>query len=236
VKQDAEATLLEALRARGVRRIRRVRLRDNRQVLLSVSKDGTTLNAHRCFDRAPVRMLDAVATFLKAGRSSQPYREAVDRIRSWPRGVAALRAARRRALRAVATPGRAGHTDQGTAEEHRRLQALYDRLNDSRFDGRLPDVLLRISRRMSHRYGQVQLHHNRRGERVVLELAINGTLLDGHDADLLDTVLHEMAHVEAWLWRGDRGHGPAWKEIAERVGCDARARAPRRPRRRPALA
>jgi hypothetical protein len=42
-----------------------------------------------------------------------------------------------------------------------------------------------------------------------------------------------MAHVEAWLDHGDRGHGPHWRRIAKRLGCVPRAqtreRVPLRP-------
>lgn len=222
---------LEALRRRGVRRIRQVRFRDNRQVLLSISQDGVTLNAHRCFLEAPRHVLDNVAIFCRARPGSHEFRDAVARIERWPTALDALRASQRRALQRAAEKRAARPVDDGSVAEHRRLQLLYDRLNETRFGGRLPRVPLRISRRMRQRYGQVQLHYNRHGERIVLELAVNGVLLaDGNRDDLWDTLLHEMAHVEAWLRHGDRGHGPIWRRVAERVGADAHARAARRPR------
>lgn len=230
---------LEALQRRGVRRIRRVRFRDNRQVLLSISRDGAGLNAHRCFLDAPPRVLDDVATFVTASRRTEAYRAALWRIQHWPGALKGLRAAQRRAIQRAAEQRAARSGDDGTSREHRRLYVLYDRLNEQKFSGRLPRVAVRISRRMKRRYGQVQLHHNGRGERIVLELAVNAVLLDdGNAGDLEDTLLHEMAHVEAWLRHGDRSHGPVWKRIAERVGADARARAPRQPRsaRRPRAA
>ncbi len=229
-------TFLAALHARGVRRIRHVRFKENRHVLLSVSRDRSTLNAHRCFARAPRSVLDAIAAFLKARRGSPEYREALERIRSWPGGVAAIRETRRRARdAAIRAAARAGATRDGVAmEEHRRLRSLYLRLNRVHFRGRLPDDLpLRISFRMSRRFGQVQLHNGERGERIALELAVNADLLLAeNERELVDTLLHEMAHVEAWMRHGDRGHGPVWKAVARRVGCEDSACTATRIRRR----
>jgi predicted SprT family Zn-dependent metalloprotease len=79
----------------------------------------------------------------------------------------------------------------------------------------------------------MRYHVMRTGERVVLELAINHSLfLQGNETNLLDTMLHEMTHVEAWLVHGDRGHGAAWKRVARRVGCEPRACSARIIRRR----
>ncbi len=229
-------TFLAALRERGVRRIRRVRFRDNRHVLLSVSREGSTLNAHECFARAPRSVMDAVATFLKARRGSAEFREAVERIRAWPGGAEAIRAARRRAARraAIRASREAALRDGVPIEHHRQLRSLYARLNRSHFRDRLPGSLpLRISRRMERRFGQVQLYVDRSGARSVLELAVNAHLMyPENELELLDTLLHEMAHIEAWLVHGDRGHGEDWRRVAERVGCEAAARTDARIRRR----
>jgi predicted SprT family Zn-dependent metalloprotease len=53
---------------------------------------------------------------------------------------------------------------------------------------------------------------------------ISADLLLPANAEVLrDTLLHEMAHGEAWLRHGHRGHGKIWRRIAERVGCVPRA-------------
>jgi hypothetical protein len=58
----------------------------------------------------------------------------------------------------------------------------------------------------------------------VAELALNiDLLLPGNEKALLDTMLHEMAHVEAWLVHGHREHGRIWRDVARRVGCEAKA-------------
>ncbi len=229
-------SFLAALQARGVRQIRRVRFRDNRHVLLSVSRDRVTLNAHRCFEHAPRTVLDAIAVFLKARRGSPEYREALERIRRWPGGAEAVRDARRRAAREAMTQfaSEAADRDGVDAADHRRLRQLYNRLNESRFGGRLPTrLVLRLSRRMQRRFGQVHLYDDGEGGRTALELGVNvDLLLPGNERELEDTLLHEMAHMEAWIRHGDRGHGAAWKRIAARVGCQAEARTDARIRRR----
>src|SRR5690606_17531903 len=61
-------------------------------------------------------------------------------------------------------------------------------------------------------------------ERAVLEIALNVDLmLRANDRHRLDTLLHEMAHAEAYLLHGERGHGAHWRRIARRVSCEPRA-------------
>src|SRR5690606_14322713 len=108
------------------------------------------------------------------------------------------------------------------------------RLNAERFGARLPaDLPLRLSRRMTRRLGHVRWHRRADGTRIVVELALNPDLfLVGNEAQLRDTLLHEMAHVEAWLEHGSAGHDAVWRRIARRVGCEPRACTRARIRRR----
>lgn len=234
--------LLSVLRARRSP-IRRVRYRDNRTVLLSISRDGRTLNSHRCFRDAPPEILAAIATFLTARRTSAGARRALEQLRSWEgtqRGLAAARRQRPRRRRPV-TDG------PGTAA----LRTLFQQLNHEAFDGRLPTIPLRVSRRMTRSLGTIRYgpegdrdaphashgSHGSHPPRTVLEIAIASDLLLPLNREFLrDTLLHEMAHAEAWLQHGHRGHGRPWRRIAERVGCTPRAtcRSPitRRPRSR----
>lgn len=205
--------LLEALRQRRSS-IRRVQYRQNRTVLLSVSRDGGTLNSHECFRDAPRAIADAVATFVAAPRRSAEYQRALDMIRDWEGSVRGLELARRTRRRRVAGTG-------GTEAEPLRL--LFDRYNRERFGGRLPGVPLRVSHRMTRALGTIA--YEEVGEaRGVREIAISADLLlPGNQAILMDTLLHEMAHGEAWLRHGHQGHGPIWRRIARRVGCTPRA-------------
>ncbi len=209
--------LLAALRARGTR-IRRVRYRENRTVLLSVSDDGRTLNCHTAFQAAPGRIVDAIALFLRARRGSAEYRRALERIRGWEGARKGLERARRRGVRRYARILAAPPTAEAAA-----VGRIYRRFNRSKFGGRLPDVPIRISRRMTRSLGTIS-YGGRGEERRVREIAISADLLRPVNAAVLeDTVLHEMAHAEAWLRHGHRGHGPLWRTIAERVGCTPRA-------------
>src|SRR5690606_20012095 len=103
----------------------------------------------------------------------------------------------------------------GTPEQRAYLRDLYARLNQARFGGRLPpDIPLRLSDRMRRRLGQIR-YDDGAAQRAVLEIALNVDLmLRANDGQRLDTMLHEMAHAEAYLLHGERGHGAHWRRIA----------------------
>ena len=252
-------SFLAEIRRRGAGSIRRVVFRHNRTRLLSISRDRVTLNAHACFLAAPPEILDAVARFVTADPRTAAHRRAVAALREWPGvedGLSEARARRpaRRSSRPVdccASP-----------EQRAFLCDLYAQLNEGRFAGRLPtDLPLRVSARMARRLGQVRFDGEGMGAdaargsapapgappltpagttlarpagaRRVLDLALSADLfVEGNDRELLDTMLHEMAHVEAYLLHGHKGHGAAWKTVARRVGCEARACTRRRIHRR----
>lgn len=223
----ATRVLLDELRARGAT-IHRLRLKRNRSRLLSISRDGTTLHLHECFAEAPPPILDAVATFVaRAGRDDDVRAAAARRLRDWEgsrEGIRRARAATAQGSRRHRTTTRPGRCD-GTEAERRALVDLYAALNRARFGDRLPARLpLRVSRRMTRRLGHVRYVHATEEERAVVEIAISADLLDRRNrSQLQDTLLHEMAHVEAWLDHGHSGHGRIWRRIAERVGCEPRA-------------
>lgn len=217
-----EPAMLAALQARGALRLRKVRFKRNRSRMISLSSDHTALNLQECFRAAPGDVLDAVATFVRAPTHNAEVRRAIARMRRWWDGqegdelVVAVTAA------CCATP-----------EQARYMGALYRTLNTLHFEGRLPpDVALRTSDRMSSRFGHIQ-YTRRDGRRAVAEIALNIDLfLQGNERHLEETLLHEMAHAEAWLGHGERGHGPVWRSIARRVGCEPRALSRVRIRRR----
>ena len=207
--------ILTALRARGSA-IRAVRYRPNRSVLLSVSRDGRTLNSHECFRGAPGDVVDALVRFIVSRRGTAAAREALEELRSWEGTRRGLERARRRSSRrrpAVDGP------------ETAPLRELFDRLNRERFGGRLPAIPLRVSSRMTRSLGTIR-YGGSGGDavRFVVEIAISEDLLvPANVGSLKDTMLHEMAHAEAWLRAGHRGHGRPWRRVAERVGCTPRA-------------
>lgn len=218
----SEGQFLRALRRRGVKRITRVHFKNNRSRLISLGSDRVSVNIHACFQAATAEVLDAVAAFIRARAGTTEYRMAVQRMRAWWDGQTAggLYAGGNGRRRASKPPPSAGTEEQGEY-----LRKLYRELNRRRFQNRLPERLpLRLSDRMRRRFGHVQYSQKRNGERVVAELALNiDLLIPGNERHLVDTLLHEMAHVEAWLRHAHRDHGEAWRRIAERVGCDARA-------------
>lgn len=206
--------VLAALREHGAA-IREVRYRRNRSVLVSVSRDGRTLNTHECFRAAPPAVVEAIITFVVAPRRSARYRHALEVIRGWEGARQGLERVRR------SRPPRA--TRAGRDDEVARLRTLFDRYNDERFGGRLPAVPLRVSRRMSRSLGTIS-YAGEDGVRSVRQITISADLLLPRNRAILeDTLLHEMAHAEAWLVHGHRGHGAIWRRVAVRVGCVPRA-------------
>jgi hypothetical protein len=207
-----ENDVLRALHARDVTSITQVRFKANRSRLISLSADRTRLNLHECFRSAPSDVIDAVAVFSRSLRDSPAFRRATARMRAWHEAQVDTES--------DDTVGPCCATD---AQRH-FLAGLYRQLNHSHFGGVLPDLLaVRLSDRMSRRLGHVS-YTRWKGERAVLEIALNVDLmLDGNEHALVDTLLHEMAHAEAWLLHAQRGHGRVWRDIAGRVGCEARA-------------
>lgn len=219
-----EMGMLAALQARGAVALRSVRFKRNRSRMVSLSADHTRINLQECFRAAPGPVLDAVAEFVTAPSSNASFRRAVARMRRWWDG----QEGDERPDEPVALVPSCATPEQAAA-----LASLYARLNDVHFFGFLPhDTPLRLSDRMSRRFGHI--HYTRRaGARAVVEIALNvDLLLRGNERHLEETLLHEMAHAEAWLVHGHRGHGPIWRAIAARVGCEPRACSRVRIRRR----
>jgi hypothetical protein len=217
-----EEELCSALRSRGLDTLEEVRFRPNRTRLISLSADRRRLNLHECFRAAPSLVLDSVAMFAMAPARSRAFRGAVEKMREWHEGQ-------------VAEYGLGEPlANCGTQEQVEYLTRVYEQLNDTHFRGCLPqDLPIRLSDRMSRRFGHVSYARTTRGDRKVAELALNiDLLLPGNEKALLDTMLHEMAHVEAWLVHGHREHGRIWRAVARRVGCEAKACTHMRLRRR----
>jgi hypothetical protein len=215
-----------ALARRGCRRVTTVLFKKNRGRIISLAKDGETLHIHACFQEAGDDIMNAVVTFLRAGQRSYAYREAIRAMRDF----FDAHASKYVALTGEEEDHRVERDVQrlpcvGTPAQRQFLRDVYGRFNQLHFAGSLPGtVRIRLSDRMKSRLGHVRYHTTTAGERVVLELALNiHLLLPGNEAVLMDTVLHEMTHIEAWLSRGERGHGRDWKHIANRVGCEATA-------------
>ncbi len=53
-------------------------------------------------------------------------------------------------------------------------------------------------------------------------IVLNAHLLAANPDHLLQVVVHEVAHLLAHKLHGDRGHGPAWKQLMGVLGLEAR--------------
>jgi hypothetical protein len=226
---------LRVLARSGCRGVTSVRFKKNRGRIISLSKNGSTLHIHACFQEASDEQMRAIVTFLKAGPRSYAYREAIRAMRDFFDANAG------RYVRLVPEEEdlRVSKEIQrlpcvGTSAQRAFLREAYNIYNTTHFAGRLSsNVRIRLSDRMKSRLGHVRYHTSASGERVVLELALNiHLMLPGNEAVLFDTLLHEMTHIEAWSLHGHRAHGRPWKQIANRVGCEATACSTERIRRR----
>ena len=220
----SEEDVLCALRERGIEEVLAVRFRANRSRLISLSADRRRVNLHECFRASGPDVLDAIAAFARARRDGLSYRQAVARLRRWHGAQVA---------ESDDEVSRKPPPCCGTPAQLQALAQYYRQLNRSHFGGVLPELLpVRLSDRMRQRLGHVQ--YGGRGElRSVTEIALNvDLLLPGNGRALRDTLLHGMAHAEAWLRHAQRGHGRIWQRIASRVGCEPRACSAMRIRRR----
>jgi hypothetical protein len=207
----AAERLRDELVRRGVRLVR-VRLRENRTRLLGFGRERGTLNLHAALAEATPEVLDAVAAFCvsrfrrRRARAAAAIREFVAAARPHP-----------------APPSRRARC-AGTPAERERLLALYRSLNRERFADRLPaEVSVRISGRMRTRLGHFVPRTLDDGSRVAGEIAISRVLLRvASEAELVETMLHEMAHADAWIFHGSRGHDRLWRDCARRAGCPPR--------------
>ena len=215
----SESEVLRLLKREGARRLERVVFRPNRSTIWSLTQGGRVLNLHEGYRSAPLSVMRAFATIANhSRRTNARYKEACQVVRSWPGIDHAIRRLRSKSPRARARTRTI--RCQGTPEEQVRIRQLYRRLNRVRFEDRLPtDIPLRISRRMKSRLGHIAPEGTSK-QPIVGEIALNRALLrKGNEAALQETLLHEMAHVAAYLFDGDAGHGAAWRAWALRVGC-----------------
>jgi hypothetical protein len=180
------------------------------------------LNVHEAYRNATSILLDAFAVVVREGGvGSRGSRRAAKLISEWPEVTDAIRAARAvHAARAVTSSAPPTYCS-ATPDQRAYLQALYTYFNGSRFDDCLPrDVPVRLSRRMRSALGHMLPGEHADGSRYVVEIALNCDLmLAGNASERADTLIHEMAHVAAYLESGHRGHGPPWRTWAQRAGC-----------------
>ena len=208
-----EAVLARRLQLLGLPAPARIRVNDNRTVMVSVSNGGV-LSIHRGYALAPDRVLEAVVRFLKPRLSRKARRAAEREILTFRAADWALGEPRRR---------RAGDRPRpGDAEKTERLARLFAEYNSRHFGGLLPGLPMRISGRMRTRLGQLCLHP---ATGVPHEITLSRVHIDRHGwKETAHTLLHEMVH----LWQHVNGHavdhGPLFRRKAIQVGVVAAAR------------
>lgn len=193
-----------------------VRVRNNRRRALSLTHPAgrVRLNVARAVVEAGPEAWGLVApTLLKDPASRRRFRELVSGRMAEEAPRAASRAG---AASPAAVPSPRRSPCQGTEHERRVLANLWD-WAEGRFAGTAPfpsPVRLRVSRRMRRSYGNAAW----KGDRY--ELALGAQLFRAGCEDiLLDTFLHELAHLLDLAHRGRTDHGLRWKAWARHLGA-----------------
>ena len=200
--------LLERFRALGMRRMSRVRLTRNRNVMVSFR--GTELRVHRGFLLAPDDILKAIVVFVE-GRTRAERQRAKRQLLAYP--IAADDLAPRRSRERT-------HVDDERLAA--RFTETHARLNAELFGGQLRAIQVRVSRRMRARLGHYTAATTS-GDPP--EIAISRRHLRRHGWDeAVQTLLHEMVHQ----WQDEQGmpidHGRAFREKARQLKISPYAR------------
>jgi hypothetical protein len=198
--------LLVRLQQLGLRRIRRIALTRNRNVMVSFGRG--VLRVHEGYLAAPEAVLGAIVQFVE-GRTRAERREAREVIVLHP-------------VRTPTVPSRRERTHPDDREIAEQLVGWHARYNVRHFDGALRDVPMRVSRRMKTRLGHYTAA-TAGGEAA--EIAISRAHLRSHGwQETLHTLLHEMVHQ----WQDESGHpldhGATFRAKARSVGIAPYAR------------
>jgi hypothetical protein len=203
--------MLGRMMALGLRGVKRVRLTENRSVMVSFSPRGE-LRVHRAYADAPDDVLRAIVQFVSPGVRRQARLAAQRVIVNYDIGPQPER--RRQRRYDAAQPG-----DLAKSE---RLAGIFADLNRRHFDGALPELPLRLSGRMRTRLGQLCL------DPVTLkpfEITMSRRHIDRHGwAEARHTLLHEMVHLWQHENRYPVDHGPIFRSKAREVGVIPSAR------------
>lgn len=194
-----------------MRGVTRVRLTENRSVMVSLTPKGE-LRVHRAYAAAPDEVLRAIVQFTARGVRRQARLAAQQVILGYDIGPQPERRRRRRNV--AAHPGDLPKTE--------RLAVLFDALNRRHFDGALPDLPIRLSGRMRTRLGQLCLDP---ATLEPFEITMSRRHIDRHGwAEAEHTLLHEMVHLWQYVNRYPVDHGPIFRSKARAVGVIPSAR------------
>jgi len=208
-----EAVLLGRLEALGLSGVVRLRLTDNRSVMVSQSR-SRVLSIHRGYALAPDRVLGAVVRFLARGTRREVRRAAEHEILSF------------HPERHVEGPPRrtrsADRPAPGDEDKVRRLARLFGDYNARHFGGALPALPIRVSGRMRRRLGQLCLHPD---SLEPYEITISRRHIERHGwREAGETLLHEMVHLWQHASGQDVDHGPRFRAKARALGVAPSAR------------
>jgi hypothetical protein len=211
---DAARILFQRLYDNGMRQISRLRVTENRSVLVSLSKKRI-LSVHQAYAAAPDSIIRAIVRFISAGTLKAARQAAQRDIIAYYRSVEPRVASASIALR------RADRAHPGDAEVVEKLGLLFDEYNQRHFRAALPTIPIRLSGRMKTRLGHLTLARD--GQPA--EITISRRHLAAHGwNEVAHTLLHEMVH----LWQAANGkpvdHGPGFRRKARETGVTASAR------------
>jgi predicted SprT family Zn-dependent metalloprotease len=98
------------------------------------------------------------------------------------------------------------------------IRSRFCAVNADYFDNRIPDVMLRVSDKLYSRIGYA--HSNPLG------IVLSSRYLEKYGWETIDEVLkHEIAHIYAYHFYGERGHrGENFREACKKMGVSPTAR------------
>lgn len=113
--------------------------------------------------------------------------------------------------------------------EYERLAAAYDWFNKRLFDGKLPEIIITLNHRKPSECGffrdagfTYRDHEKHSDSEGVGEISLNPEAMFGHpDTEVMDTLVHEMAHVwQRYLGKPPRKayHDKQWAAKMEAIG------------------
>ena len=112
---------------------------------------------------------------------------------------------------------------QHTVQQYREFQEAYDYFNGELWEGKLPQLMVTLQRkpRMAGHFAPERYQHRTETD-VIHEIALNPDVFVGQtDEQILDTLVHEMAHVwqQTFGKPGRRGyHNKEWGAEMKRIG------------------
>lgn len=112
------------------------------------------------------------------------------------------------------------NTFNPTADVYVALDSAFQFFNDRLFEGRLPGVLITLTRKRNAN-GYFWAEQARKDDQTADEIALNPHTMSRSPKDVLGTLIHEMTHLEQQHFGKpgkDGYHNRQWVGLMERVG------------------